>query len=241
MKKILIVEDDFDLASNIKEILETLNYEVINIFSNSKDVLDFLEKEIPDLILMDILIRGDLDGIDLAYLIREKYPISLVFLTAYHNQNILNRISKVTYDGYLLKPYSIERLQSTIFLALKSFEEVSKKKIISRTLKIRDKGFMVPVSENDIIFLKADGLYTRVFTHSKNYIIRNILKEVTRELSDDKFIRIHKSYTINIEQITSFNAKEVIIGENIIPLRRGVYRDLKFLTLTQKEDSKSLN
>lgn len=227
MRNILIVEDEIELAANLKEILEFLGFKVINIFSNGVDVLDSLSKELPDLILMDIQIEGEIDGIDLAYHIRGKYKIPLIFLTAYHDKSILDRVSEVNYDDYLLKPYTVERLQSSIYLAFKNFESLLKNEKTTVTLGIRDKGFVVPVPEDEIIFLKADGLYTRVYTNSKNYILRNILKEVTNDLSSNKFLRVHKSFTVNINNITSFNSKELTIGNYVIPTRRGLYKELK--------------
>jgi two-component system, LytTR family, response regulator LytT len=229
MKNIMIVEDEPELAENLKEILEHLNYRVTNVFTNSTDVLHALITDTPDLILMDILIEGEMDGVDLAYHIRDKYQVPLIFITAYHDSAMLDRVSKVNYDGYLLKPYTVERLESSIYLALKNFESQINGNEKIKTLKIRDKGFLVPVPEDDVIYLKADGLYTRVFTVSKNYIIRDILKDVIGDLSQKKFLRVHKSFTVNIKYITSFNSKELTLGDYVIPIRRGLFKDLKDL------------
>lgn len=225
--KILIVEDEVDLAANLKEILENLNYEVIGSFTNGQDVMAFLMRNTPDIILMDILIEGEIDGIDLTYQIRDKFNIPVVFLTAYSDESILNRITKVMYDGYILKPFTTERLKSNIYLALQEFNSKKSKKIYTPTLKIRDKGYLVPVPQEDILFLEADGLYTKVITKSKKYMLRDILKDVGEQLIPEKFKRVHKSYIVNIEQIDSINAKEIIVKQQIIPIRRGLYKELK--------------
>jgi CheY-like chemotaxis protein len=93
MERILIVEDEEELASNISEILLNIGYEVAGIVTNAYDALEFLEGNTIDLVLMDILIKGDVDGIDLAYRIREKYDLPIVFSTAYSGTEFLERIS----------------------------------------------------------------------------------------------------------------------------------------------------
>lgn len=221
--RVLIVEDEKNLALNVKEILELFNYEVIGIFPTAQEVIEHLEnnKTLPDIILMDILLEGDLDGIDLTYILRDKYDIPIVFVTAYSDKGILDRISQVLYEGYLLKPFTSERLTSSIYLAIKEFQSNADKKKNKPTLKIRDKGYIVPVPEEEIMFLKADGLYTKVFTEGRSYMMRDILKDIGLNLSSNKFLRVHKSYLINIDKVHSINSKEICIGKYIIPIRRG--------------------
>jgi DNA-binding LytR/AlgR family response regulator len=226
--KVLLVEDEYELALNIRDILEFSDYEVVGIFQNADDVISYLySNDLPDLILMDILIQGDKDGIDLTYYIRDKYDIPIVFLTAYSDQSILERIAKVLYDGYILKPFNKERLISTVYLALEEFKSNKNKK--RRTLNIREKGFIVPVPEEEIMFLQADGLYTKVITKSKKYVVRDILKDIGEKLSEDKFIRVHKSFLVNIDKIQSINSKEICIDDHVLPIRRGLYKPLKQL------------
>src|SRR5690606_6467722 len=163
MKKILIVEDELELANNICEILSDLDYKVSAIVDNADSALEFLEVNEVDLVLMDILIHGQLDGIDLAYQIREKYSLPIVFSTAYSGTEYLERISSEIHEGYLLKPFTLDSLKTAIFFGLKRHEEKSKKVNKSRgSLKIMDKGYLVPVPFSEIVYLKAEGLYTRV-------------------------------------------------------------------------------
>ncbi|MFN3803024.1 LytR/AlgR family response regulator transcription factor [Belliella pelovolcani] len=88
----------------------------------------------------------------------------------------------------------------------------------------------MPVPIYDILFLKADGLYTKVYTKTKTYVIRDILKDVLGDLPSSSFVRVHKSYLVNIKHINSFNSKELIIEDHTIPIRRGFYRELHQLT-----------
>ncbi|MCH7412036.1 response regulator [Belliella sp. R4-6] len=227
MEKILIVEDEVELALNIKEIVENFGYEVVGIYSEANSVLAYLDSFKVDLILMDIQIQGNIDGIDLCYKIKDRTNIPIIFLTAYSDQSYLDRISNLVYDGYLLKPFKVESLKTAVYLALKSKPyAISQKDLGKLSLKIRDKGYVVPIPLGDILYLKADGLYTKVFTSAKSYIVRDILKDLQSQLPEELFIRPHKSYLVNIEKISSFNSKELKVSGAIIPIRRGYFKIL---------------
>ncbi|GAB3219158.1 response regulator [Algoriphagus aestuariicola] len=227
MKKILIVEDEAELANNIGEILSNLDYKVAAIVDNASSALEFLEKNEVNLILLDILIHGDLDGIDLAYQIREKYNLPIVFSTAYSGTEYLERISSDIHEGYLLKPFTMDSLKTAVFFGLKRHEEKSTKETKAKgSLKIMDKGYLVPVPYSEIVYLQADGLYTKVFTKAKSYLVRDILKSFEEKLPSEQFLRVHKSFLVNISFVASFNAKKINLGETNIPIRRGLYKEL---------------
>ncbi len=112
MKKILIVEDEFIIAEDIKVTVKEFGYEVIKILPSSNEVIKFLESsyEKPDLILLDIKIEGAMNGVELAKYIKDKYNIPMIFCTAYHGQEIDNlynelgiKVVKKPYLDYVLK------------------------------------------------------------------------------------------------------------------------------------------
>ncbi len=227
MKKILIVEDEIELANNISEILSNLDYKVAAIVDNAASALGFLEGNEVDLVLLDILIRGELDGIDLAYKIREKHDLPIVFSTAYSGTEYLERISSEIHEGYLLKPFTLDSLKTAVFFGLKRHGEKSNKEDKSRGfLKVMDKGYLVPLPYSEIVYLQADGLYTKVFTKAKSYLVRDILKSFEEKLPSGKFLRVHKSFLVNVGFIASFNAKRINLGDTNIPIRRGLYKEL---------------
>lgn len=228
MKKILIVEDEKDLAQNIGDILVHLGHEVMAIFDNGKDVMTYLKSHKPDLILMDIQIKGDMDGIELCRQVKHSYNVPVVYLTAFSSTPVLDRIADFQYEGYLLKPFTVEELRSAVYLGINA-PKIPLKKQEKNILTIKDKGFTIPIPYNEILFLKADGLYTKIQTKSKVYIVRDILKDISANLPESEFIRVHKSYIVRFKEINSFNAKELHVQEHIIPIRRGLYKDIKKL------------
>lgn len=223
MKRIFIVEDEYDFAENIEALLKNEGHIIIGIENNVETAFDLIMASNPDIILMDVMLSGKIDGIELANRIRRKSDVPIIFITAYSDQNNLERISQVTYDSFLLKPFTRDVLIATVNLTIfKSTKERGNKKF----LQIRDKGLIIHLNEADIIMLKADGLYTRIYTKTKQYVIRDILKDVYSKLSEKQFIRIHKSFLINLSFVTAFNSKEVYLDEHVVPIRRGYFKEL---------------
>ena len=112
--KIAIVEDEGIVAMDISKCLTSLGYDVAFISDSGEKVLEIVEDSRPDLILMDVELKGKLNGLETAKMLREKYDIHIVFLTAFEDETTLNRIGELSPDGYLVKPFEDEHLQNTL-------------------------------------------------------------------------------------------------------------------------------
>jgi DNA-binding LytR/AlgR family response regulator len=235
--KVLIIEDEIDLAENISEYLIQHGYDVIGIIPTAEDVPDFIAKNDVDLFLIDIMLKGNVKGIDIAAVIRERFPkCGILFTTALSGKGVLDKISDTLYDGYLLKPFSLKSLESTLYLISKKLEkpdETGKAGQKRNLLPIRDKGKIILLDENDIYYVKAEGLYLRIFTDNKIFLIRELLKTFLPKLNPEKFLRIHKSYVVNLSKVKDLNSKECNVMNQVIPIRRGFYKD--FLTILQNK------
>ena len=116
--KILIVEDERITAEDLKNTLENLGYEVTGIASSAETFYKCLETGIPDLVLMDIYLKGDKDGIELASEIKNNHNFPVIYLTAFSDPNILDRAKVTEPFGYVLKPFQERELHSNIEMAL---------------------------------------------------------------------------------------------------------------------------
>ena len=116
--KILIVENERIVANDIKQLLEDLGYDVIGISGTSEDALKKVRERNPDLILMDIVLTGEVDGIDTAQQISELYTIPFIYLTAYYDDGILERAALTQPAGYITKPFNSVGLHAAIQMAL---------------------------------------------------------------------------------------------------------------------------
>ena len=116
--KILVVEDEITAALDIKQRLEQLGYEVLSTVGNGRDALRLIKEEMPDIVLMDIQIRGDIDGIETASLIRKEYDLPIVFLSANSDTATIDRAKAAGPLAFLLKPFEDIEIQTTIDIAL---------------------------------------------------------------------------------------------------------------------------
>lgn len=116
--KIFIVEDEYIVAKDLKLRLENMGHDVVGIASEGKEALRKTGETIPDLILMDIVLQGDLDGIETAQRIKNRYAIPFVYLTSYYDDGILERAAKTQPYGYLTKPYDDIGLNTAILMAI---------------------------------------------------------------------------------------------------------------------------
>ena len=118
-KQILVVEDEKIVALDIKGMLSRLGFDVLDIVSTGEKAIQMVTNKKPDLILMDIMLKGELDGINAAQHIIKHYNIPIIFLTAHSDQETKQRACTVNPHGYLLKPFNEKQLNHTIKTALK--------------------------------------------------------------------------------------------------------------------------
>ncbi|ABE53145.1 response regulator [Methanococcoides burtonii] len=121
--KILIVEDEKIVALGIKKMLKNLGYLVPSIASSGEEAISKAEITFPDLVLMDIMLKGDMDGVEAADQIRKRFEVPVVFLTAYSDEKILERAKRTNPYGYIIKPFEENSLHATIELALHNYKE----------------------------------------------------------------------------------------------------------------------
>src|SRR5690606_13711075 len=116
--KILIVEDEQITATDIEDTLTALGYEVVGVASNAAEAYDIARKRKPQLALMDIRLKGEVDGIDAARKLREQFDTPSIFLTAHADERTLDRAGGAEPLGYIVKPFHGTELQAAIQMAL---------------------------------------------------------------------------------------------------------------------------
>ena len=114
----LIVEDETLIAEELKERLSRLGFSVIAAVDSAEEGIEIATSECPDLVLLDIRLKGKKDGVQAAEEINRRVDVPIVYLTAYSDQLTVNRARRTQYDGFLLKPFHRHDLQSTIEIAM---------------------------------------------------------------------------------------------------------------------------
>jgi two-component system, response regulator PdtaR len=116
--KILIVEDDKIISELIEWRLKKMGYTVSGKVATGLDAVNLTNETMPDAILMDIFLQGNMDGIEAAKIIKEKFTIPIIFLTAYSDEKVLERIIPIKPSHYILKPFTDDDLRIALRLSL---------------------------------------------------------------------------------------------------------------------------
>ena len=229
--RILVVEDELIIAEDIRTKLTSLGYNVTGMAMTADEAEQSLAAERPDLVMLDILLKGERDGIDLARTIRDHYRIPFIFLTSHADRDTVERASKVMPDGYLLKPFTDKDLFAAIEVAIfrKSImkgpsddaSRESPNEVLNDCIFIRKDYLLVKIKFNDLLWIKAEGNYLELFCSSgKKHLIRSTLKDFLNKLPGSVFLQIHKSYIVNINHIEAIEYSHMIVGNNEIPVGR---------------------
>jgi len=125
-RRIMIVEDEQLIARDIKSRLQQSGYSVVGIVSSGKDAIQKASEAKPDLVLMDIVLKGNMDGIEAAKKIRDRFDIPIIYLTAHADQSKLERAKMTEPVGYVLKPFQHKDLRFSIEIALSKHEKERK-------------------------------------------------------------------------------------------------------------------
>jgi DNA-binding NarL/FixJ family response regulator len=134
---ILIVEDELILAKNLARKLQSCGYNVIGIVDSGIKAIKKVVETQPDLILMDIVLKGDLDGITTSQKIQADCPIPIVYLSSYSDRETLKKARETHPKGYIVKPYNIKDIKATIDSALSDQNPLeSRLKQMSRKAKL---------------------------------------------------------------------------------------------------------
>jgi two-component system, response regulator PdtaR len=236
--KILLIEDEFILADDLREILHQEGYEVVYVADNGKDALQFYKDNEVDLVLSDISINGELDGIETSKQLMAVRLCPIIYLTALTDTDTLERAKTTFPSAYIPKPYHITNLRMAIEMAIHNFafkSQTSSLKIVKNEsetlqkeviLQVKDDIFIkqnyqfVKFKLSDVLYFEADAVYTSIITVQKKYSIRQTISHVLERLPLKELVRIHRSFAVNISRIDSFNDQEVVINGYKIPLSK---------------------
>lgn len=236
---IMVVEDESIVAKDIQQSLKKLGYNVVDICSTADSAVASAKEKKPDLILMDIMLKGDKSGIDAAEEIKEELNTPVVFLTAYADESTLNKAKITEPYGYIIKPFKEVELNTTIEMAIYKHGKVQEMK------KERDLLYAMVESQNcgDILFIRSNAKYVKInlqeityiealkdyvtiHTVTDKYVIHSTMKDIENKLPSAAFIRAHRSFIVRIDKIYTFDHMNLTMehDKKVIPVG-GLYKD----------------
>ncbi|WP_128547882.1 LytR/AlgR family response regulator transcription factor [Larkinella soli] len=241
--QILVVEDEAVLAMYLCDILEEEGYNVVGTVNNGRKALDLFKKLRVDLVICDIQLKGDWDGIETVGQLQAVRHVPVIYTTALSGKEVLDRAKLTRPAAYLTKPVAISNLRIAIELALYNFshklearphddahelhsllekDAPSRETIlrIDNLIFIKHNYQFVKIPLEDIMFLEADGAYTTITTHDRKFAIRLTLSTLLDRLSETQLVRVHRSFAVHIKKVEGFSDREITVGKHIVPLGR---------------------
>lgn len=216
-RKILVVEDELVIADQLALMLEECGYEVAEICSSAEEAIAVIQQSKPDILLLDIHLKGEMDGVDLAQLVNAKFHIPFFFISSDTQVKTIARLKQTEPLGFIFKPFKKEDIMVNLEIALHQFSG-TRNEANENSFFIKDKHTLVKVDYNEIIYAEAMDNYCLLYTEHNKFILPSTLKSVEDKLSGRGFFRAHRSYLINESRITSILPKAVLLGKKEIPL-----------------------
>ena len=229
--KILVVEDDMIIAAKISMQLTTLGYEVTGIVPRGEEAIIQAEENKPDIILLDINLKGVLDGIETAHEMNRIVNVPIIYVTANADEATFNRAKETRPYAFISKPIKNIDLQRAIELTISrmadnhhkindSDSELSEATpfILSDRIFVRHKEKMVKIVVAEILYIEADRNYCHIYTPKKEYVLATTLKVMEEKLPTRQFLRVHRSFMVNLNQVDEVAENHLIIDQKAIPL-----------------------
>ncbi|MEN2282900.1 response regulator [Algoriphagus sp. SE2] len=246
-ERILIVEDELSIAENIQEILELLGYVNIDIANSANQCIKVIKKYRPDLIFMDIKLKGDKDGIELGEIVKQMVDAPLVYVTSYSDPTIIERAKRINPAGFIVKPFNTNDIHAIVEIVL--YNKRTKPSTETAAVSGNESPYLVTdavfikadnaferVPYNDIYYVEANGNMVKIFSKKREFSIRKSMKEIEDILPSQYFLRVQKSYIVHLGQIEFFNTKEITLKQGaVVQVGRQYYNSFlsKLNTITE--------
>lgn len=233
---ILIVEDEMIIGANISLQLSQLGYKVNAIVPKGEEALEKIRIEQPDIVILDINLNGTIDGIDTALLMQKEYDIPIIYLTANADESNFNRAKITKPYAFISKPFKKLDLQRAIELTInrimaekgtkKANETSNSSLVLDDRIFVKHNDNMIKIIIKNILYIEADRNYSHIFTKEKEYLLVMTLKDIDNKLPNEFFIRVHRSFIVNISQIDEVGNTHIVVAKKVIPMSKNLRPEL---------------
>lgn len=249
--KVMIVEDELIIAESLKVMLEGMGYEVPAIFTSGKKTLDVFMPGFADIIIMDIHLAGNTNGIDTSIEIRKISTAPIIYITDSKDEYLRKKaIYETNTVQFLTKPFTRLDISIAIDLAIKAIkgqnliseQANSSSYLINEFIFVRDVQGFKKILISDIIFVKAEGSYCNLFykinsAHGEkkkdakrddSILFSENLSFLEEKLSFAKqLVRVHRSYLININSVNKIHENRLWVEDNEIPIGKTYKNEIR--------------
>ena len=238
---VLIVEDEMIIAAKISMYLEQLGYSIAGILPRGEEAIVHCRQSPPDILLLDIQLKGELDGIETATALEsEGIHIPTIYLTANTDANTFERARLTRPHAFLGKPFKKTELHRAISLAVQlhvthassppaslnggtkdlQVPPPEEPQVLSDRIFVRHKDQMVKLFLKEILYVQAERAYCHIKTADTDYMLSISMGRLAEQLTSEDFLRVHRSYLVNLRQIDAVAEGHLVIGKDAIPVSK---------------------
>jgi len=238
---VLVVEDESIVSKDIQHSLAKLGYQVVGASATGEKAIELAASEQPDIVLMDIMLKGKMNGIEAAETIRKELNIPVIFLTAYADGATLNKAKFAEPYGYIIKPFREIDLHTMIEITIHKHQkeretekELDYLNALRENKKINQDDFifvksnskLIKIKTNNILFIEALKDYVVINTPDTRYTIHSTMKEIEQKMGIKDFIRVHRSFIVRLDKIMTIEFPNLHLenDKKTIPIG-GSYRE----------------
>ncbi len=244
----LIVEDERLYGDLLCEYLEALGHDVLGPVASAAEGLALFAALRPDLVLLDIGLRGPLDGVELAGQLLRQRPVPLIFITAFADRTTFERARAVGPAAFITKPFEAATVRNAVELALFNFASAAatpapaapplpwaQDMLLGEAFFLKDKAGLTKIPCPEVLYVEAGDKYCVLMrANGSRHTLRMSLREVAETLAAHGFVQVHRSFVINARHLEAVDPVgfTLRVGRHTLPLGRS-YKDdlLRRLTL----------
>lgn len=242
--KILIVEDNMIVAADIAATLSQIGYGVSGMLTRGEDVVGHIRNHRPDIILMDINLQGEMDGIQASQKILDEYQLPVIFLTANADKLTFERAKETQPYAFILKPFDRFDLEHSIELAISRFAGTQPTAspaapapssepaapethyLLGDRIFVKSRDGLTKIYVDDIFYIEADNNYCFLHTQHKRHLVTVNLKTMEEKLRHPNFLRVHRSFIINIDKLDKVGELYLTLNQKEIPISKSYRPEL---------------
>jgi len=218
LNTIILEDNPLDTAVLEKYCVGNDSLNLISSFSTGTSILNFMQEEKADLLFLDVEVP-DFSGLDL--LQKLPYHPQVIMTTA--NKEYAVEAFEFEVADFLLKPLNLPRFTKAVEKASEKHERFNSVAMASKAseLYVRSDGRLTRIPYNSILYFENVGDYIKVITENGNHVIYGALKSLAERLGYPRFLKVHRSYIVNLDRVVDIEDNSIVIGKKLIPISRG--------------------
>ena len=218
----IIIDDDKVFTKILIELVNKTEFtEFIDCFYDTQSAINFLKEEDVDIVFLDIELPESL-GIDIIQYLDKKTQIILVtgkekYAVEAFEYNVVD---------YLIKPITPERFQKAVRKAKEYYDLRASAQLNRNRLFLKENNVYHNVHTDEVLYVEALGDYVKVNTKTKNYTLLTTMKQIEQKLPEQKFMRVHRSYIINVDKVETFDGGLMVIDKKLISVGKSYKKSI---------------